>query len=60
VAIAAWVAIFVVGLYVNGGRRAIQSVANTHDQLSATSPALATLNILGVAVALIALRAGIA
>ena len=60
VAIAAWVAIFVVGLFVNGVRRAIQGVANTYDRLSATSPFLATLAVIGVAVALIGLLAGIA
>ena len=60
VAIAAWVAIFVVGLFVNGVRRAIQGVANTYDRLSTTSPFLATLAVIGVAVALIGLLAGIA
>lgn len=60
VAIAAWVAIFVVGLFVNGVRRAIQGVANMYDRLSATSPFLATLAVIGIAVALIALLAGIA
>jgi HJR/Mrr/RecB family endonuclease len=60
VAIAAWVAIFVVGLFVNGVRRAIQGIANTYDRLSATSPALAAFALLGVVVAVIALLAGIA
>jgi hypothetical protein len=60
VAIAAWVAIFVVGLFVNSVRRAIQGVANTYDRLSATSPFLATLAVFGVVVALIGLLAGIA
>src|SRR6476660_3218488 len=60
VAIAAWVAIFIVGLFVNGVRRAIQGVANTYDRLSATSPFLATLAVIGVAAALIGLLAGIA
>ena len=60
VAIAAWVTIFVVGLFVNGVRRAIQGVANIYDRLSVTSPFLATLAVIGVAVALIGLLAGIA
>jgi len=59
VAIATWVTIFVVGLFVNGVRRAIQGVANAYDRISATSPFLVTLAVLGVAVTLICLLAGI-